>query len=145
MLDRSLVGRESEPQVIEVERGAIRRFAEAIGDQNPLYEDEAAARAAGFPGLAAPPTFASALAAEARFRQALDLEPGSYLLGEQSFEYGRPIVAGDRVHVRSRVAEVTERPGPSGPAELLVIEDEGRDDAGALLFRARQTLVLRRG
>ncbi len=145
MLDRSLVGRESEPVVLEVERGAIRHFAEAIGDQNPIYDDEAAARAAGFPGLAAPPTFAAVLASNERFRQALDLGPGSYLHGEQSFEYGRPIVAGDRVTVRSRVAEVTERPGASGPAEILIIEDEGRDAGGALLFRARQTLVLRRG
>ncbi|HZZ85360.1 MAG TPA: MaoC family dehydratase N-terminal domain-containing protein [Anaeromyxobacteraceae bacterium] len=145
MLDRSLIGRESEPVVLEVERGAIRRFAEALGDQNPLYEDEATARAAGLPGLAAPPTFPTVLATNARFRQALDLEPGSYLLGEQSFEYGRPIVAGDRVTVKSRVADVTERPGPSGPAEILVIEDEGRDAEGTFLFRARQTLVLRRG
>ncbi|BDG09357.1 MaoC family dehydratase N-terminal domain-containing protein [Anaeromyxobacter paludicola] len=145
MLDRSLVGRESEPVTVEVERGAIRRFAEAIGDQNPIYEDEAAARSAGFAALATPPTFPSVLAGNDRFRQSLGLDPGSFLHGEQSFEYGRPLVAGDRVTVRSRVAEVSERPGPSGPAELLVIEDEGRDASGALLFRARQTLVLRRG
>ena len=35
MLDKSLIGRESEPLVLEVERGAIRRFAEAIGDATP--------------------------------------------------------------------------------------------------------------
>jgi acyl dehydratase len=45
MLDRSLVGRESEPVVVEVERGMIRRFAEALGDANPIYVDEAAAGA----------------------------------------------------------------------------------------------------
>ncbi len=145
MLDRSLIGRESEPVIHEVEKGAIRRFAEAIGDQNPIYTEEAAARAAGFPGLAAPPTFAAVLAANERFRHALDLGPGSYLHGEESIEYGRPIVAGDRITVKSRVAEVAERPGASGPAEILIIEDEGRDAGGALVFRARQTLVLRRG
>ena len=31
MLDKSLIGRESEPVVHEVEKGAIRRFVEALG------------------------------------------------------------------------------------------------------------------
>ena len=44
MLDKTLIGRESEPTSIEVEKGAIRRFAEALGDANPLALDEAAAR-----------------------------------------------------------------------------------------------------
>ena len=61
MLDKSLIGRESEPVVHDVEKGAIRRFAEALGDPNPIYVDEEAARAAGYPALVAPPTFAAAL------------------------------------------------------------------------------------
>jgi len=54
MLDKSLIGRQSEPVLHEVEKGAIRRFAEALGDPNPLALDEVAARAAGYPGLVAP-------------------------------------------------------------------------------------------
>jgi acyl dehydratase len=144
MLDRSLVGRESEPVVHEVEKGAIRRFAEALGDPNPIYQDEAAARAAGFGGLVAPPTFLVALASNERFRHSLDLGTRSILHGEQLFEYGRPLVAGDRVTVTSRVADVLERPAASGPTDVIVIEDEGRDDRGELLFRSRETLILRR-
>jgi acyl dehydratase len=144
MLDRSLIGRESEPAVHEVERGAIRRFAEALGDPNPVYVDEAAARAAGWPALVAPPTFAVALTSNDRFRHSLDLGTRSILHSEQQFEYARAIVAGDRITVRSKVADVQERAGASGPMDVIVIEDEGRDDAGALVFRARATLILRR-
>lgn len=144
MLDRSLIGRESEPTVHEVEKGAIRRFADALGDPNPIYQDEVAAKAAGFPGLVAPPTFAVALASNERFRHSLDLGTRSILHGEQAFEYGRALVAGDRVTVTSRVADVLERPGASGPTDVIVIEDEGRDDEGELLFRSRATLILRR-
>lgn len=145
MLDRSLIGREGDPVVHEVEKGAIRRFVEAIGDPNPLYQDEAAARAAGFSGLLAPPTFPSVLAMNEKFRYSLDLGTRSILQSEQLFEYGRPIVAGDRITVRSRVADVSERPGASGPMDVLVLEEEGRDDQGELVFRSRETLILRRG
>jgi acyl dehydratase len=145
MLDRSLIGRESEPAVHEVEKGAIRRFAEALGDPNPVCVDEAAARAAGFPTLVAPATFAVALTSNERFRHSLDLGTRSILHSEQQFEYARPIAAGDRITVRSKVADVQERAGASGPMDVIVIEDEGRDDAGGLVFRTRATLILRRG
>jgi len=144
MLDRSLIGRESEPVVHEVEKGAIRRFAEALGDPNPIYVDEAAARAAGYPSLVAPPTFPVALTTNERFRHSLDLGTRSILHGEQQFEYARPVVAGDRITVRSKVADVQERAGASGPMDVIVIEDEGRDDKGELVFRTRAMLILRR-
>ena len=41
--------------IVGVEK--IRNFAEAIGDDNPIYWDRAAARAAGHADLVAPPTF----------------------------------------------------------------------------------------
>lgn len=145
MLDRSLIGRESEPVLQEVEKGAIRRFADALGDPNPLYQDEAAARASGFSNLLAPPTFPAVLAMNEKFRHSLDLGTRSILQSEQVIEFGRQVVAGDRVTVKSRVADVGERPGASGPMDVLVLEEEGRDDQGELLFRCRETLILRRG
>ena len=144
MLDRSLVGRESEPVVHEVEKGEIRRFVEALGDPNPIYVDEAAARAAGYPALVAPPTFPVVLASNERFRHSLDLGTRSILHGDQQFEYARPVLAGDRITVRSRVADVQERAGASGATDVIVIEDEGRDDKGELVFKTRATLILRR-
>ncbi len=145
MLDRSLIGRQSEPVVHEVEKGAIRNFAEALGDPSPIYVDEAAARAAGYASLVAPPTFPVVLASNERFRHSLDLGTRSIIHGEQQFEYTRPIVAGDRITVRSKVADVQERAGASGPMDVLVVEDEGRDEKGELIFRTRAMLILRRG
>jgi acyl dehydratase len=145
MLDKSLIGRTSDPILHEVEKGAIRRFAEALGDPNPLALDEAAARAAGFASLVAPPTFALTLGWGERFRHSLDLGTRSMLHGEQSFEFARRIVAGDRITVRSKVSDVQERTGASGPMDVIVIEDEGRDDQNTLVFRARATFILRRG
>ena len=145
MLERTLIGRESEPVVHEVEKGQIRHFADALGDPSVLAQDEAAARAAGYAGLVAPPTFAVSLTANERFRHSLDLGTRSILHGEQQFELMRPIVSGDRLTVVTRVADVQERAGASGPSDVLVLEDEGKDEKGELVFRTRATLILRRG
>lgn len=144
MLDRSLIGRKSEAALHEVEKGELRRFAEALGDPNPIYVDEVAARAAGYASIVAPPTYAAVLAANERFRQSLDLGTKSLLHVDQQLEFGRPIVAGDALTITSRVADVQERAGASGPMDVLVLEGEARDAQGTFVFRARSTLVIRR-
>ena len=46
---------------IEVENYPLRFFATTIGDLDPIRHDEAAARAAGYRSLVAPPTYVSCL------------------------------------------------------------------------------------
>ena len=143
-MDRNAAGRESKAAVNEVEKGAIRRYAEALGETNAIYFEEAAARAAGYRSVVAPPTFPTTLRAGSDLREGLLLSPGKHLLqAEQSFEYARPIVAGDKLTVRSKVVEIAQRATPSGPTDVVVIEDEGRDDAGELVYRSRQLWVVR--
>ena len=60
------IGKSGEARTIEVERGAIRRFAEAIGDTNPLFNSESEARYTCFGGMIAPPTFCRSLGAATR-------------------------------------------------------------------------------
>ncbi len=145
MLDKTLIGRESEATVVEVEKGAIRRLADAVGDANVVHTDEAAAHSAGFPSLVAPLTFPAVLSLNERFRHSLDLGTRSLLLGEESIEYGRPIVAGDRLTVKTKVADVQERAGTSGATDVLILETEGRGAEGEFVFRTRETYILRRG
>jgi len=38
------IGKTAEARTYEVERGAIRRFADAVGDPNPLFNNEVEAR-----------------------------------------------------------------------------------------------------
>lgn len=144
MLDKNAIGRSSPPTLNEVEKGAIRRFAESIGDFNPIYYDEEYARASGFPTIVAPPTFPASFHSAADLRELLGVGIKSLLHAEQGFEYERPIFAGDRILVSTKVADVLERIGPSGARmDIAVIDDEGRDDEGNLIFRARRTLVVR--
>ena len=67
----------------------------------------------------------------------------SLINAECTFEYERAICAGDRLLVTSKISEVSERPGATGRVEVAVLEDEGRDEEGRLVYRMRRTLVVR--
>ena len=52
-----ILATEYEPATFEVEKSHITSFARAIGDDNPLWNDEISARTSKYGGLIAPPTF----------------------------------------------------------------------------------------
>ena len=54
---KECIGMVDPPAVYEVEKGSIRRYAEAVGDNNPLYRDEAYASKSRYGGIIAPPGF----------------------------------------------------------------------------------------
>ncbi|MBI2889217.1 MAG: MaoC family dehydratase N-terminal domain-containing protein [Nitrospirae bacterium] len=145
MVDRSLIGMEGDSVEFEVEKGAIRRFAQAIGDPNPVYTDEAAARRAGYSGLVAPPTFATTFNDTAySLRARLPLDFKRILHGEMAFEYHQPIVAGMKLRCRAKLADAYEKPGKSGSMEFYVIEIAGHETvSGTLVFASRSTVIMR--
>jgi acyl dehydratase len=108
-----------------------------------MYFDADFARASGFRGLVAPPTFPVSFNAGVDWKALLGVGARGLLLADFTVEYERPIVAGDRLLVQSKVVEAGERPGPAGPVRVAVVEDEGLDATGALVYRARRTFVIR--
>src|SRR6478752_1549227 len=54
---RAEIGKESEPWTCEVDKTAIRMFARSVGHTDPVYYDEAAAKAAGYRSLPCPPGY----------------------------------------------------------------------------------------
>ena len=113
------IGVEGEPSVLEVEKGAIRRFAEAVGDPNPLWTDEASSRKSRYGGLIAPPTFLRSVGLE---RPKLPFRiPYSRLLdGGSDWEYFEPVRVGDRVTAVARIVDVSERSGRLGTMLFIV-------------------------
>jgi acyl dehydratase len=137
------VGRESEPLRLTVERGHIKRFAEAIGATNPIYFDDEAARRAGHPGVVAPPTFAIALRPNDA-RAGIDIDWRKLLHGEQELTFTRALRAGDVLTLVQRIAAVDVKSTKSGVMDVLILETRGCDDSGALVFSARSTVLVRR-
>ena len=60
-LDKKLIGHEFEAFSTTVEAGKVKLFCKAIGEEDPIYVDEAAAKAAGYRAVPVPPTFLQAI------------------------------------------------------------------------------------
>ncbi len=142
-IDRSLIGQASEAYWVEVEKGAIRKFAEAIGDKDQRYYSEAAAQQAGYRTIIAPPTFPVTFRAPEEPIWTRHLDRLRILAGGQSFEYERPIYAGDRLECRIHFVAVEEKTGRSGRMELLKQEIRGSDGDGLPVFVHRRTTIYR--
>ena len=140
-----LVGRSGDdPEVYEVSAAKIREFAAAIGDPHPLYRDAAAARAAGYADVLAPPTFPIVFtaAAEERFLAAAGaaVELSHVLHREQRFAYTRPIVAGSTLRCAVSVADAVIR----GEQDVLTTVTQVRTEAGEHVVAVTSTILVRR-
>lgn len=140
MIDRNAIGVKSEKRVFEVEKGAIRAFAQAIGDDNPIHLDEAYAKEQGYASLVAPPTFPATLRMP---KPGINVELSRTLHGEQEFSYERPIVAGDVLHCVSELVDIYERPGKAAPMTFFILETRGEDSNGNLVFTSKTTVIYR--
>ena len=144
MLDRSAIGKKGPKVTVPVEELHIKRFARAIGDENPLFNDDAKAMKTRHKGLIAPPTFATIFGFESPGARAdLEFDRAKLVHGEQEFEYFRPLKAGDRITVQSRIADIYEKEGRAGTMDFLVTEMTGVDQKGRKVFTARSTAIIR--
>jgi acyl dehydratase len=147
-----------------IEAGHVMMFARSIGDPNPVYYDEAYARATEVGAIIAPPTFVQA---SAQFDDDYPLRPkigaswfgsgreatgapprpdrptsggggGSGLHAEQHYTYHRPLRVGDVLTATTRPGERWEKAGRRA-GKLMFAETitEFRDEHGELVVTAR--------
>jgi acyl dehydratase len=146
MLDTSKIGAETEEREIVVEAGMVRLFCQAIGETNPIYLDEAAARRAGYRAIPTPPTYASVLSNLAPPKSDLVLgvlgaDLGRMLHGEQGFLQHAPIFVGDRVRLKQHIADVYDKKG--GALEFVVLETSVTNQDNVLCATMRTVAVVR--
>ena len=145
MIDRKWIGTELGASVLPIERDRLRLFAKAIGETNAIYFNDDAAKAAGYSALPAPPTFlfAAELDSGAAFAmlERMGVPLCRLLHGEQTFEYFRPLIAGDVVTVTSTVNDIYEKKG--GALEFIEMLSEARTSGGELAATLRSVSVVR--
>lgn len=107
------IGLEGPPVTLEVEKGAIIKFARAIGDDNPLFNDEVEARKSRYGGLIAPPTFLRSITS-VRPELPFNLPLNRVLDGGSDWEYFEPVRAGDRITTTAKITDISERTGRLG-------------------------------
>ena len=145
MIDRKFIGYQLKPSVLTVDRTRLQFFAKAIGEKDPVYVDPAAARAAGYADVPAPPTFLFAAeldsGANDQLLADLDIPLAKLLHGEQSFRYIKPVCAGDTVTVQSTITDIYDKKG--GKLEFAVKDSRVTNQREELVAELRTVLVVR--
>ena len=158
---QSFVGQASGPATRgshPVNEPMIEHWVEAMGDYNPVYVDDDAARDAGFPGVIAPPTMLQAWIMRG-LRASLDADAGRTAGGESAGSpndqvmallneagytsvvatncdqhYERPLVPGDHLSVTSVIDSISgEKQTGLGTGRFLTNRLEYRDQHGDLV------------
>jgi acyl dehydratase len=142
-LKSDAIGKEWPAAEFEVEAERISQYARAVGEENPIYHDAAAAREAGFRNLVAPPMFCVVYSAPAMGPAILDPEVGinfaAMVHGGQEFVWEEPVCAGDLVTTTVACKEISERDGRG----FYVFESVSRNQDGAETVRGTWTNIVR--
>ncbi|WP_255152310.1 FAS1-like dehydratase domain-containing protein [Halorarius halobius] len=132
-----------------VEAGKVAEFAAAVGDDNPVFVDEAAAADRGFDRRPAPPTFTRTsmfprYRPEGVGRLGIDIgfDIRYELHGEQVYEFARPVFVGDTLSATTTLTDAYEREGrQGGRMTFAVLETEFVDETGGPVVTERQTVI----
>ncbi|KGK90889.1 hypothetical protein DP73_06475 [Desulfosporosinus sp. HMP52] len=124
MINKELIGRESEAIALKIRLEDVRRFAEAIGVR---FDDRV------------PATFVGTLV-QANI-PGVQLPTPGMIHGEQRITYYRPLNVGDSLTYKKSIKDVYEGRGKLGKNTFLVLETTGYDLTGELVFSSSSVLI----
>ncbi|MDX2169136.1 MAG: MaoC family dehydratase N-terminal domain-containing protein [Deltaproteobacteria bacterium] len=146
---RAQIGHESPPWTAEVTTTSVRAFARGVGYTDRVYFDIAAAKAAGYRNLPAPPTYLgtpvfipgesdNTFSAPRAARVGVNHGLKGLLDGGTETEYFADICAGDTLTVVSKIAGLDVRTSPSlGKMLIMTSESTYTNQDGTLVARQR--------
>ncbi|MQA84190.1 MAG: hypothetical protein GEV03_06100 [Streptosporangiales bacterium] len=136
----------------------IRRYARAVGEDNPLYHDPEYARKRGFADVIAPPNMVPSIVdwGEGDVEEelltdgtapghllGLDISDVRIMGGGEEMEFHRPVTAGTRLTLHSELVDVAQRQAKTGLMIVLSFRNNYRDEAGIPLLTCNRTVLLR--
>ena len=127
----ALLNVEFGPEVYEIEKGMVRKFAEAIDDPNPLWRE------------ITPPTFPCALVpGELLHKMVTARCPLTrFLNGGNELEYYQPIRVGDVISVTARLEKLRKMEGKEGKTLFMIMEIIYKNQSGEVVARGRNTYI----
>lgn len=153
---RAAVGAEGPPTTLEVEKTNCRMFARAVGHVDPIFFDEAAAKARGYRGIVAPPGFLGTPIFRPGGAAGVPGEMGGrgftipykrVLNGGTDYEYfpdspdGDVICAGDTITARTKIAGFEETTGSLGPMLITRRETFYTNQHGKVVAKMYGTVI----
>ena len=127
----SLLNVEFGPEVYEIEKGFLKKFAEAIDDPNPAWQ------------VAAPPTFPATLVPTALLHRLFNARtPLTRLLnGASELEYFHPIRVGDVISVTAKLTRLRQMEGKEGTTLFMFTEITYTNQRGDVVVKGKNTYV----
>jgi acyl dehydratase len=135
------VGRRFETREHAVSDEDIERFSDLTHDHHPLHRDDAFARAMGFPRRIAHGLFGLALMEGLKSELGLYETTSVASIGWDEVRFRKPIVSGERVHVRVQLESArrsSSKPGRGVVTELVELVNQ----AGEVAISARHATLL---
>lgn len=142
-----LIGSIVDSVCFDVEGGKIREFARATGANDPAHTDPDSAAQRGFN---APLATATHVVVAGQYRDAraavalLGMEHSRVVVGSVTWEYERPVIAGDRLTgVRTVIADETKAGSSGGQMRLVTLDTDFTDEQGRHVARQQEVLIER--
>lgn len=119
--DRSILGVDVDIGEFHVTKEAIIAYARALGETNPLYVDEEAAKAGPYGTVIAPAGFYTYMKFRPGPNPGLKVHENrlGYMAG-QDIEYLEPIRAGDTISAKAQISHVYTKTGRTGRLVFVV-------------------------
>ncbi|MBI2847399.1 MAG: MaoC family dehydratase N-terminal domain-containing protein [Chloroflexi bacterium] len=140
---KKAIGTKGKAVSTEVEKGAVRRFAEAIDDPNPLWTDGAHARKTRYGSIIAPPTFLRSLPKDdPRDRLMKEIPYKRGLDAGSEWEYFEPVRPGDIITSITTLTDIFERAGRLGPMLFLIVKTTYKNQLRRVVATQRSTRIV---
>ncbi len=157
MVDIAKKGFEFPVHTMVIEKAKIVEFAaavalkEKVGEIDPIYFDEEAAKKAGYRGIPVPPTFMTSFffwtgGGLMEIVEALGVDISKTLHSEEEYEYLGNIYAGDVITWKMKVAEIYQRGQKDRIGRfvnVVVLESEITNQHGEVVGKVRSTSIER--
>ncbi len=146
------------PTTVTVTAEGAQRYAQAVGDLNPIYFDEAAAQAAGHRTVTIPPTYVAYAMVQGRpldqigvdglfvGTAPLQLEVARIMFGGEEWDFLAAVHPGDTISAETRLAAIDQKDGSKGPFVRITRETTYRrvsPGAVEVVARTRQIGIAR--
>jgi len=145
---KKYIGKVDPPHLREVEKGAIRRYADAVGDDNPLYYDEEYAKKTKYGGIISPPGFFGwakrPISSSEGLIGVIEAMIGSgyagILDGGMAYDFYLPVRVGDTLVGSPKVLDIALK---EGKTKMMIVRFETSyfNQNGDLVAKSYQTLI----
>jgi hypothetical protein len=127
----SLLNIEFGPDVYEIEKGMVRKFVEAIEDDNPAWQE------------VTPPTFPAALVPTSLIHRLFNARTSlkRLLNGTSDLEYLQPIKIGDTISVTAKLTRLRQVAGQDGPTLFMFTEVTWTNQRGEVAVKGKNTYI----